>query len=306
MGRERVFYPFNDINAMKGKLIGILVDDFRLYHELVTHLKSRNRPFISLSVLDELPMNVGVLIVSRGLASDVKFKKKVVCESVDDVEFSVNKALHTMKGKDMFDEIVVGVDPGAKPGIAILGDGEVLNTLTVKRPEDVVEIVRKTMSNYPSEKFRIKIGHGDKTNRNRTINSLAKEGIRVEVVNEKSTTKDARHVQTRSRTKNVDVYAAIQIAKGEGRMPTELEYSPTKGELKLIQSRSRAMSSGRISISKELAEHVAKGDMSLKKALQLQSKGKENKQGKRGKRPKKGKKSKKGKRKIDKGRSRKK
>lgn len=257
---------------MKSKLIGIMSDDFRMYHELINHLKSRDLPFISLSTKDEVPLNVGVVITSRKLTDSVKFKKKVVCDSLEDVEFSVNKAVQLLKGKERFDEVVIGIDPGAKPGVAVLGDGVLLNSLIAKRPEDVIEIVRKTKDTYVSDKFNIKIGHGDKVNRNRIINSLASEDFVVEVVDEKSTTKDAYNgTWPRSRSKPIDAVAAFQIAQGKGARIKKMDYTPTRGEIKLLQDRSRTMSSGRITISKELAELVAKGELTLKKALQLQA-----------------------------------
>ncbi|MCK5547461.1 MAG: hypothetical protein KAI64_00495 [Thermoplasmata archaeon] len=258
---------------MRGKLIGILSDDFRLYHELVTHLKSREVPFVSLSVMDDVPINVGVIIAPQKLARRVKFKKKVIIQILENVEFSVNKAIQMLRGKERFGEVVIGIDPGAKPGMAILGDGDILNSLTAKKPEQVVEFVKKAKKTYPSDRFRIKIGHGDMTNRNRIINSLENEDFAVEVVDERSTTKDARReIRPRTKSRNLDAFAALKIARANGRVLMDVDHSPTKGELKLVQSRSRALSSGRVSISKELAEHVARGDITLKKALSLHDK----------------------------------
>jgi hypothetical protein len=262
---------------MRGKVIGLLSDDFRLYHELVSHLKAREMQFISLSVRDDIPPNVGVIIVSENLASEVNFGKKVVCRSWKDVEFSVNKALQLLKGKDVFGEIVIGIDPGAKPGIAILGDGELLNSIIAKSPEDVLEVVRKAIETYPFEVFKVKIGHGDKVNRNRIINSLVGDGFSIEVVDEERTTKDARiGIKPKTRDKRIDAIAALHIAQGNGEVVSTVEYTPTKGELKLIQSRSRTMSHGRITISKELAKRVAKGEITLEEAISVQSGGKGN------------------------------
>lgn len=259
---------------MRGKLIGILIDDFRLYHEIVSHLKSKDVRFVSLSPGERLQPNVGAIIVSKNLSGNIDFEKKVVCESRDDVEFSVNKALQLMKGKKDFGEIVIGIDPGAKPGLAVLANGDVLNTLIARSPEDVLAVVKRTIDTYPTNDLKIRIGHGDKVNRNRIINSLVSEGLRVEVVDEDRTTRDARHIGLpKTRDKRVDALAALQIAKGRGRIVKEVTHVPTKGEIKTIQTRSRQMSNGRITISKELAELVVKGRLSLEEAIELQIKG---------------------------------
>jgi hypothetical protein len=262
---------------MRGKLIGILVEDFRLYHEIVNHLKSKGVRFVSLSSGETPPPNVGAMIVSKEISNDIDFEKKVVCESRDDVEFSVNKSLQLLRGKTDFGEIVIGIDPGAKPGIAVLADGDVLNTLIAKSPEDVLSIVNKTKDTYPSNELKIRIGHGDKINRNRIINSLIAEDLSVEVVDEDRTTRDARQSGLpKSRDKRVDALAALQIAKGRGRIVKEVTHVPTKGEIKTIQTRSRQMSDGRITISKELAELVVKGKLSIEEAIALQTEGKKN------------------------------
>jgi hypothetical protein len=260
---------------MRGKLIGIMIDDFRLYHEIVDRLKSRDVRFVTLSAGEMPQPNVGAIIASRNLSGQIDFEKKVVCESRDDIEFCVNKALHLMKGKKDFGEIVIGIDPGAKPGIAVLADDDVLNTLIARSPEDVLAVVRRTIDTYPTDDVKIRIGHGDKVNRNRIINSLVSEGLRVEVVDEDRTTRDARQIGLpKSRDKRVDALAALQIAKGRGRVVKEVAHVPTKGEIKTIQTRSRRMSEGRITISKELAEQVVKGKLSIEEAIELQIKGK--------------------------------
>lgn len=259
---------------MRGKLIGVLIDDFRLYHEIVDNLKSRDVRFVSLPPGEKPQPNVGAIIVSSDMSDQLDFDKKVVCESRDDIEFCVNKALHLMKGKKDFGEIIIGIDPGAKPGIAVLADDEVLNTLIARSPEDVLSVVRRTIDTYPTNDLKIRIGHGDKVNRNRIINSLLSEDLRVEVVDEDRTTRDARQiVLPKTRDKRVDALAALQIAKGRGRVVKEVAHVPTKGEIKTIQTRSRQMSDGRITISKELAELVVKGKLSIEEAIELQIKG---------------------------------
>jgi hypothetical protein len=260
---------------MRGKLIGILIDDFRLYHQIVGHLKSKDVRFVSLSAGETPPPNIGAIIVSKALSKELDYEKKVVCESRDDVEFSVNKALQLMKGKKDFGEIVIGIDPGAKPGIAVLADGDVLNTLIARSPEDVLHVVKRTIDTYPTDDLKIRIGHGDKVNRNRIINSLVAKDLRVEVVDEDRTTRDARQgIWPKTKDKRVDALAALQIAKGRGRIVKEVTHVPTKGEIKTIQTRSRQLSDGRITISKELAELVVKGKLSMEEAIVLQTEGK--------------------------------
>src|SRR6266540_1117351 len=47
-----------------GKVLGIMTEDFRLYHDLVAGLKARDIPFVSLSFSRRIPEDVGVIVTS--------------------------------------------------------------------------------------------------------------------------------------------------------------------------------------------------------------------------------------------------
>jgi len=241
------------------KVVGILTEDFRLYHDLVMALKARNITFVSLSFSQRIPSNVGAIITSPSESPRIRFPRKVECK---DIEESIVKALQMLKGKTGWKEVLIGIDPGSEPGFALIGDGDVLDARTVKSPEAVTTAVEAAMSNFPCEKYRIRIGHGDVTNRNRIINALARNEYAAEIVDEKGTTR---------RTEHPDADAAIRIALTPGiKAAKHYDIRPTKGEVREIQRRSRLMSNGEITISESLAVSVAKGEISLGEAIKLQ------------------------------------
>ena len=259
---------------MRTKLIGLLTDDFKLYHALVTKLKEFDRPFVSLSKAEvpHLPRNVGVLITSEKLGREVEFGNKVVCANVKDVDFAIEKAMDILRGARVYRELVVGIDPGEKPGIAVMGDGELLSTFTTRRPGEVADIVSKALSTYAHGRSRIRIGHGDKANRNRIVNCLAVEGLEADVVDEKSTTRRGS-----ADLDDPDIAAAVRIAQTK-RLARSRESSPTRGEVRNVQGRSRRLTDGRMTISKELAKLVAGGSITMKSAIRIHSrKGKKQK-----------------------------
>ncbi len=109
-----------------------------------------------------------------------------------------------------------------------------------------------------------RVGHGDRTNRNRVIKAIWNTVDDVEIVDERNTTR---------RTEEPDADAAISIAMAPGfRMPFPPEIEPTPGELRDIQRISRIESGGRMTISADLAEMVAKGELTLPEALTVQGK----------------------------------
>ncbi len=241
------------------KVLGILTEDFRLYHDLVARLKARDTPFVSLSFSQRIPSNIGAVLTSPSESPRIRFPRKVECFDIDE---AIVKALQMLKGKTGWTEILIGIDPGDEPGIAIIGDDDVLDARNVESPEAVAEAVASAMENFTGTRFRVRIGHGDLTNRNRIINALADMNIRVDIVNEKGTTK---------RTEHPDADAAIRIAMTPGvRAERHYDIRPTKGEVREIQRRSRLFSNGEVTISSSLALSVAKGELSLAEAVGIQ------------------------------------
>lgn len=248
------------------KILGLLTSDFRLYHDLVSHLKERDIPFLSLSFHQAIPPEVGAVLTSAEEAETVDFPTKVSCGEVED---AVAQALQLLRGKASFGEIVVGVDPGPRPGVAALGDGELVDARTSPSPEAVAEVVQGIQRNHTSERFRIRVGHGDPTNRNRILNALSQAGLQAEIVDERGTTRRDRR---RDDARNIE--AAVDIAMVRGSQ-AEAWYDiyPTPGELREIQRQSRIRSAGRLTISKDLAERVARGEMTLAEAVAAQAEG---------------------------------
>jgi hypothetical protein len=238
------------------KVLGILTEDFRLYHDLVAALKARDVPFDSLSFARRIPETVGVVLTSPAEAHRVR-RGRVV--AVDDIDSSIGKALQLLRGKSEWQELRIGVDPGREPGVAIIGDGEVIDTRIAASPEAVAFHVRQAIRTFPAKDVRVRIGHGDPTNRDRILNALSRDGLRVEIVDEAGTT---------HRSRQPDVDAAIDIGRTSGhRVEPPFEIRPTPGEVREIQRRSRLDSGGVVTISSELAEGVARGDLSLEDAI---------------------------------------
>ncbi|MFQ6127401.1 MAG: hypothetical protein ACE5QW_00620 [Thermoplasmata archaeon] len=208
---------------------------------------------------EEIPERVGVVLTSSNEIDDIDFEPKVASESIEE---AIGKALCILAGKTEFSWLTIGIDPGPKPGLVAVGDGEILETRTAESPEHVVELVGKLVRIYAPRDSRIRIGHGDPLNRNRIINSLLDQNYLVEIVDEKGTTR---------KTGKSDLESAKQIAASKGnRIREKLRVVPTAKQLREIQRQSRIASENRITISTDLAREVAIGKITLAEALQRQ------------------------------------
>src|SRR5437870_11730526 len=98
------------------KVLGILTEDFRLYHDLVAALKARDLPFTSLSFARRVPDAVGAILTSPSEASRVHLRNVV---PVDEIDSSIAKALQLLRGKSDWEELRIGVDPRGEPRLRV-------------------------------------------------------------------------------------------------------------------------------------------------------------------------------------------
>ncbi|MCJ7607563.1 MAG: hypothetical protein MUO94_06940 [Thermoplasmata archaeon] len=241
------------------KQIGILTEDPRTYFLVLEALRERGLLFASLDFGEPVPANIGVVISTAEEAPAIPFDEVV---TDGDPDRAIERALHLLAGGRRYEGLWVGIDPGARPGIATVGDGVVLTSSTAPSPESVSGMVVDIADRYPHSKLVVRLGHGDRTNRDRIFNSLWDQGYHAEIVDERNTT-------TRSQTPDED--AAISIAMTSGYRPCRRQIlEPGPGEIRNIQRLSRLESHGELTVSKILASKVAVGEISLQDAIECQ------------------------------------
>lgn len=250
------------------KTLGLLTQNFAAYFELVEYLKAHDIPFLSLAFGEPAPPSVKVVITTPEEAGRVDFPDVVLWRG--SAQAAVDQALEALQGRPQYATVVVGVDPGERPGIAIYGDGRLLRTEQVLVPELVVEEVARAIEGFSAEHFIVRVGHGAGTLRDRIINELLKADrtsrASVEMVDETRTSPVALRDQASS-----DIAAAKAIALAHG-MPVRAarEIRPTEGEMRDVQRKSRIASAGDVTISRDLAREVVRGSLTLDEAIARQ------------------------------------
>ena len=241
------------------KRIGLLTEDPRTYFEILEVLREKGLGFVLLDFDDAVPAHVGVVISTEKEKDRVSFDH-VVTET--DPDAAVSRALMVLAGGGSVESLFIGVDPGHRPGVAAIGDGAVLTRTVAPSPEGVGDVIDRIVREYPCNNLLVRIGNGDRTNRNRIFNTLWDRGHRLEIVDERNTT-------TKSETPDED--AAVEIAMTPGYRPVKKQaVRPCDGELRNIQRLSRLESNGRLTVSKDLAAKVALGELSLNEAIDIQ------------------------------------
>jgi len=251
----------------KMKTIGVFTQDFSLYYDLLKILKKRKIAYVSLSSIDHIPSKVGVILTSNNELHEIKSQKVIAADAYDSVDHAIDLALQVLIGKDLYSKVFIGIDPGDKPGIAVVGDDILLQKLNVETPEKVISTIKRILKEYPAIDTIIRIGHGSIITRNRIINSLITLKIPIEIVDETKTTPSQ---QIRRNERDSEAAAAIALITG-GKVQKQLPLEPTKGEIRNIQERSRKLTNGKFSISEKTAILVLEGKISLKEAIDLEN-----------------------------------
>ncbi|MEM3851468.1 MAG: hypothetical protein QXP70_00515 [Methanomassiliicoccales archaeon] len=237
-------------------LIGISSDDFRFTYEVAVRLRRLGAKF------REVPSNIkgygGVNILIKHGPSRLILDGSHVILYGEPEEASM-KAWLLDRGLQVRDGIVfLGIDPGVRPGIAVLSRGQVIATAVASSPERVNYYSSILSSLVGRERVHARVGRGDPTNRDRIIRAIWKNCSIVEIVDEDRTSRgNGSHEQAAS---------LIALARGSRitRPPTP---HPSEGEVREIQRRSRLRSGGLTTISREMAISVARGESTMEDAI---------------------------------------
>jgi hypothetical protein len=236
--------------------------DFRLAYRLCDELRRRKINFEVLGEGERLP---NINSVWMGTPEEVAIARegRGVGVNTEAVELGVERALQFAMGFGRMRHLSFGIDPGPRPGLAWLADGVLIGTAQLERVDDVADHIKALTKVLVHDSLSVMIGDGVPTMRNRIINCCLVRKLPIHIVDERRTSHGIRRHHHHN--------AAIKIAQMEGKKITKrMPVSPTEGELREVQSRSRKTSQGRLTISSELAKAVAVGRLTMHEAIENQ------------------------------------
>ena len=126
-------------------MIVVATADFELYHEVVGELRDRGLTFTTIELGDVLPEKTSLIIT--GLDDDLDADSEGFPDTVQVVRAepsesrrAVDEALALLRGGD--GPTIIGVDPGIRPGIAVLKGHIVVSVFQVPL-EDAARVIRQ-------------------------------------------------------------------------------------------------------------------------------------------------------------------
>lgn len=210
---------------------------------------------------DRIPGRVAVVLTSTDERPLIDHPRVLAVREGGDRRVLEAAVAHALDPSDPAEELIVGIDPGPRPGFAIVSGGRCLGEGNLEGPEAAETLASQVRHRFPGRPLRFRVGAGDPPDRNRIVNALIARYRSVELVNERGTT-------PRGRRRPRDAEAARSIALTPGTTVREpLVGTFTDGEIANLQRLSREGSGGRVTISRSSAHRVLRGELSMADAV---------------------------------------
>jgi hypothetical protein len=135
-------------------------------------------------------------------------------------EALINEALQIVQGKEYYEKIVIGIDPGEVFGVAVLADGKVIETgncFSVEETLDKIKNMLKKLEKIPTTSVSVKVGNGVPAYKEKLLQVLDNalpSNVMLESVSEAGT--DRYLSETKHRRGLRDIVSAIRIAGRNG------------------------------------------------------------------------------------------
>jgi hypothetical protein len=192
----------------------------KAYFVIVNELRERNIAFLSLIPGNPVPTEAKVVITTEKEKPLINHEKIVVYGDGAEPSSVIKEAVKVLQGKESYEKIVVGIDPGQVFGLAVIADGKVNDTCNCFSTQEVLDKVKNIMKDFDvsSTAVSVKIGNGVPAYKNllETLDSALPPEVVLEVVSEAGTD---RHIDEKKHRRGLrDIVSAIRIAGRAGQV----------------------------------------------------------------------------------------
>lgn len=217
---------------MKAK-IAVATVSGKAYYLIVRELKKRNVPFLSLTPNERIPIDVNVVITTEEEQPLIKHERVLTFREGMEPEPLVNQALRVVQGKEFYEKIVIGIDPGEVFGLAVLADGKVVETGNCFSIEEILDKIKSRLENFksdPTTSISVKIGDGVPEYKDKLLQALDRilpSNVVLQSVREAGTN---RYIsETKHRRGLRDIISAVKIAGRNGHTFTRRKTDESNG-----------------------------------------------------------------------------
>ncbi|MBS7633803.1 hypothetical protein KEJ15_09385 [Candidatus Bathyarchaeota archaeon] len=200
--------------------IAVATTSGKAYYLIVSKLKERNILFLSLTPGESIPIETKAVITTEKEKHLINHERILVYKDGEEPEAVINEALQIAQGKEFYEKIAIGIDPGDVFGLAVLADGKVIETancFSVSETLNYIERILLGLQTTPSGSTVVKIGDGVPKRKEELmlcLDKLLPSHIVLESVSEKGTNSFLGKAKHRRGLR--DIASAIKIAGRNG------------------------------------------------------------------------------------------
>ena len=188
----------------------------KAYFLIVNALKEQNISFISIIPGSPIFTRVKIAITTEKEKDIVNYGKILVFHDENELGNLIDDVKRILLGKEVFERIVIGVDPGEAIGLVVMADGKVIEEGNCFNVHELSSNVLKAIRNidYECTHVVVKIGNGTPIYRDllNDLDEVLPVQTELEVVNEAGTDKP----QNKHSRKIRHISSAIRIAGRSG------------------------------------------------------------------------------------------
>ena len=165
----------------------------KAYFLIVNKLREKNILFISLVPGQSVSSQISLVITTMQEKHLVNHGKILFFHSEEELENLIDEVKKLLLGKEDFEKIVVGIDPGEAIGLVVLADGKVIEEGNCFSSKELIESIFKVLRNvdFAVTSVSVKIGNGVPVHREllKDLDDALPPQVALEVVGEAGTNK---------------------------------------------------------------------------------------------------------------------
>jgi hypothetical protein len=190
----------------------------KAYFLIVNELKQRRIPFISIFPGAPVNAEIRAIITTRQEAPIVNPKTVIIYDPETDPDILGHEVIMALRGKKIYENVLIGVDPGEVCGVAVLADGAVVDSENCFSARQAVTKIKNILRSIDPKKslVTVKIGSGVPLYSEllEALDEVLPRQVLIEIVGEAGT--DSHVGQSQHRRGFRHIVSAVRIAGRSG------------------------------------------------------------------------------------------
>jgi hypothetical protein len=190
----------------------------KAYFLIVNKLKERDIPFLSIIPGETVPTGIKVVITTEQEKHLIHHERILVYDGETAPGTTANEIRKILQGKEAYEKIVIGIDPGEVFGLAIIADGKVNETANCFSVHEALAKVKGVLRevDFSVTAVTIKVGNGVPRYKEliEAFDAELPVEVALDVVSEAGTNRSLNHNKHRRGLR--DIASATRIAGRAG------------------------------------------------------------------------------------------